>query len=177
MTWRTPSAGTQCGRHLPRSAARSRTRCRAPWYLCVHDGRTAPTGTVLPWCTQGRSSARTGSAPGVPGLCLGPARSPPCKAPGGTGDPARQLLLSKPCSPNPVQPDSRARARLLSSSTLPVRTSVRFDGGPPGRTRRRHGAHASAPSTAASTPVGWRERHEIPWAAADIQQSSGPQRI
>jgi hypothetical protein len=28
---------------------------------------------------------------------------------------------------------------------------------PPGRTGRRHGAHACAPATAAPTPVGWRE--------------------
>ena len=41
-----------------------------------------------------------------------------------------------------------------------MRLSVRFQGGPPGRPRRRHGAHASAPAdapaTAAPTPVGWR---------------------
>jgi len=36
-----------------------------------------------------------------------------------------------------------------------------FQGGPPGRSRRRHGAHAyapaGAPATAALTPGGWRE--------------------
>jgi len=40
--------------------------------------------------------------------------------------------------------------------------SPRLQGGPPGRPRRRLGAHASAPAgapaTAAPTPVGWRER-------------------
>jgi hypothetical protein len=30
-------------------------------------------------------------------------------------------------------------------------------GGPPGRSRRQHGAHPYAPATAAPTPVDWRE--------------------
>jgi len=55
MTWRAPGAGARCGCHFPRSAARSRTRCRAPWSACGHDGRTALTCTVQPWCTPGRS--------------------------------------------------------------------------------------------------------------------------
>jgi hypothetical protein len=46
------------------------------------------------------------------------------------------------------------------------RLSVRFQGGPPGRSRRRLGAlafaPAGAPATAAPTPVGWREKHEKP---------------
>ena len=39
-----------------------------------------------------------------------------------------------------------------------------LQGGPPGRTRRRHGAHAAtpagAPATAAPTPGSWREKYE-----------------
>ena len=42
--------------------------------------------------------------------------------------------------------------------------SVRLQGGPAGRSRRRHGAHAGAPANAptpaAPTPVGWRERRK-----------------
>src|SRR6185437_4439532 len=52
-----------------------------------------------------------------------------------------------------------------------------FQGGPPGRSHRRHGAHASAPAaapaTAAPTPVGWRERTRNPRTAID-QKSQGP---
>jgi len=47
-----------------------------------------------------------------------------------------------------------------------VKLSVRFQGGPPGRSRRRLGAHAfapaGAPATAAPTPVGWREKRKTP---------------
>jgi hypothetical protein len=44
------------------------------------------------------------------------------------------------------------------------RLSVRFQGGPPGRTRRRHGGlvrhSAGAPCRTGPTPVGWREEQE-----------------
>ena len=49
-----------------------------------------------------------------------------------------------------------------------------FQGGPPGRSRRRHGAHAvapaGAPTTAAPTPVGWRDIQNI--GPLDIQHVS-----
>jgi hypothetical protein len=50
-------------------------------------------------------------------------------------------------------------------------------GGPPGRSHRRHGAHASAPAgapaTAAPTPVGWRENMRPRVWPPDIEQSTG----
>ena len=60
-----------------------------------------------------------------------------------------------------------ARTRSLSARhcccrSSSVRISVRFQGGPPGRSRRRLGvlayAPAKAPAPAGPAPVGWRER-------------------
>jgi hypothetical protein len=104
-----------------------------------------PSDTVLSVLDP---SGRAGRCPTMP--CLSSPTIPMVRPSPATSSSGLQTLWT-PCGP----------WWTLVWTLAVCRLSVRFQGGPPSRPRRRHGAlafaPAGAPATAGPTPVGWRE--------------------